>query len=453
MGKGMAKGGLIDKIKAQHFGPKDSTIISSLMHPQEATARAGDWLQEKMRMASGNPYEEFTPDEQAQAGLDIAGLANTGAMPFSPMTGKGTLGMFAGLKSSTADLGAHETAQAMEAAGKSPEEILKATGWFKNPDEGWRYEISDANARMKLPMSEMLESKSFGPTKGNYKLGDVLEHPELYKAYPDVAEVPFTVREGFMDYGKGLQGWRGDKGIGLTPYVQDPLGTLLHEAQHEIQGKENWAQGGNANTVMEAIPHNTKLEMAKETMGKLSDKLASKSNLLAELDKLRGTPEFNSLQSLGPNNDAAFKAYWDVNMGRAQGDIDALKAAHNATMSQISKAKEEVANSLFGAPFYKISKEQRELLDLMTHPEKVQSAVDEMAKLNKDIADLQSGDPKALQKHTNMHEMYKRLAGETEARNVTDRRRMTGEERIAKPSWETQEYPFIQQFIARQSGK
>ena len=77
----------------------------------------------------------------------------------------------------------------------------------------------------------------------------------------------------------------------------------------------------------------------------------------------------------------------------------------------------------------------------------------EMAKLNKDIADLQSGDPKALQKHTNMHEMYKRLAGETEARNVTDRRRMTGEERIAKPSWETQEYPFLQQFIARQSGK
>ena len=453
MGKGMAKGGLVDKIKAQHFGPKDSTIISSLMHPQEATARAGDWLQEKMRMVSGNPYEEFTPDEQAQAGLDIAGLANTGAMPFSPMTGKGTLGMFAGLKSSTADLGAHETAQAMETAGKSPEEILKATGWFKNPDEGWRYEISDANARMKLPMSEMLESKTFGPTRGNYKLGDVLEHPELYKAYPDVAEVPFTVREGFMDYGKGLQGWRGDKGIGLTPYVQDPLGTLLHEAQHEIQGKENWAQGGNANTVMEAIPHDTKLEMAKEAMGKLSDKLASKSNLLAELDKLRGTPEFNSLQSLGPNNDAAFKAYWDVNMGRTQGDIDALKAAHNATMSQISKAKEEVANSLFGVPFYKISKEQRELLDLMTHPEKVQSAVDEMAKLNKDIADLQSGDPKALEKHTNMHEMYKRLAGETEARNVTDRRRMTGEERIAKPSWETQEYPFIQQFIARQSGK
>jgi hypothetical protein len=107
MGKGMAKGGLVDKIKAQHFGPKDSTIISSLMHPQEATARAGDWLQEKMRIASSNPYEEFTPDEQAQAGLDIAGLANTGAMPFSPMTGKGTLGMFAGLKSSTADLGAH----------------------------------------------------------------------------------------------------------------------------------------------------------------------------------------------------------------------------------------------------------------------------------------------------------------------------------------------------------
>ena len=453
MGKGMAKGGVVDKIKAQHFGPKDSTIVSSLMHPQEAATRAGDWLQEKMRIASGNPYEEYTPEQQAQAGLDIAGLANTGAMPFSPMTGKGTLGMFAGLKSNTADLGAHETAQAMETAGKSPEEILKATGWFKNPDEGWRYEISDANARMKLPMSEMLESKLFGPTKGNYKLSDVLEHPELYKAYPDVAEVPFTVREGFMDYRKGLQGWRGDNGIGLTPYVQDPLGTLLHEAQHEIQGKENWAQGGNANTVMEAIPHDTKLEMAKETIGKLSDKLASKSNLLAELDKLRGTPEFNVLHEAGRKNNEAWDAYWKASMSKEQTNKEELKAAQSAVQKQLLVTQDEIANKLFGATSYRLSKEQQDLLSLMSDPKKVQSTIDEMAKLNKDIADLQSGDPKALEKHTNMHEMYKRLAGETEARNVTDRRRMSGEERIAKPSWETQEYPFIQQFIARQSGK
>ena len=167
-------------------------------------------------------HPEYYPEQVvASAGLDLAGLANTGAMPFMPATGKGTLGIFAGLKSNTADLGAHETAKAMEAAGKAPEEILKATGWQKNPDEGWRYEISDQNARMKIPMSEILESPLFGSPKGNYVLGDVLHHPELYKAYPDVANVPFINRRGFMDFG-GLQGWRGENQIGLTPYVENP---------------------------------------------------------------------------------------------------------------------------------------------------------------------------------------------------------------------------------------
>jgi hypothetical protein len=87
-------GVLKDKLNAQDFGPNDSIIASSLMHPQEAAGRASDWLQEKMRIASGRPYEEnFTPDQQTQAGLDLAGLMQTGAMPFAPASAGGTLGM------------------------------------------------------------------------------------------------------------------------------------------------------------------------------------------------------------------------------------------------------------------------------------------------------------------------------------------------------------------------
>jgi len=87
-------GVLKDKLNAQDFEPNDSVIVSSLMHPQEAAGRASDWLQEKMRIASGRPYEEnFTPDQQAQAGLDLAGLMQTGAMPFAPASSGGTLGM------------------------------------------------------------------------------------------------------------------------------------------------------------------------------------------------------------------------------------------------------------------------------------------------------------------------------------------------------------------------
>ena len=76
-----------------NFGPNDSMIASTIHHPVEAVRRAGDWLQEKERILSGRPYEDdFTPEDQALAGLDIAGLAETGSMPFAPISAGGTLG-------------------------------------------------------------------------------------------------------------------------------------------------------------------------------------------------------------------------------------------------------------------------------------------------------------------------------------------------------------------------
>jgi hypothetical protein len=76
-----------------NFGPNDSMIASTIRHPAEAVRRAGDWLQEKERILSGRPYEDdFTPEDQALAGLDIAGLAETGSMPFAPISAGGTLG-------------------------------------------------------------------------------------------------------------------------------------------------------------------------------------------------------------------------------------------------------------------------------------------------------------------------------------------------------------------------
>jgi len=76
-----------------NFGPNDSVIASSIRHPAEALQRAGDWLQEKERILSGRPYEDdFTPEQQTQAALDLAGLAETGSMPFAPSSAGGTLG-------------------------------------------------------------------------------------------------------------------------------------------------------------------------------------------------------------------------------------------------------------------------------------------------------------------------------------------------------------------------
>jgi hypothetical protein len=87
-----------------NFGPEDSMIASTIHHPVEAARRAKDAFMRSIDTASGRPREILDEssvfpfgiapsiDEQAQAGLDLAGLAQTGAMPFAPESAGGTLG-------------------------------------------------------------------------------------------------------------------------------------------------------------------------------------------------------------------------------------------------------------------------------------------------------------------------------------------------------------------------
>ena len=99
----------LDRLKKAYersnFGPNDSVIASTIHHPIEAAKRAKDSLMRSIDTAAGVPREILdessafpfgiapSMDEQAQAGLDLAGLAQTGAMPFAPESAGGTLGM------------------------------------------------------------------------------------------------------------------------------------------------------------------------------------------------------------------------------------------------------------------------------------------------------------------------------------------------------------------------
>jgi hypothetical protein len=89
----------------QNFGDEDSIIASTLLHPQEASKRAKDYLMRSIDTAGGRPREILDEssafpigvapsiDEQSQAAFDLAGLAQTGGLPFAPTSAGGTLGM------------------------------------------------------------------------------------------------------------------------------------------------------------------------------------------------------------------------------------------------------------------------------------------------------------------------------------------------------------------------
>ena len=79
------------------------------------------------------------------------------------------------------------------------------------------------------------------------KLADVLDYPELYDAYPELADV--TVRYATMDdaYGRALYG-NGEPAILINHNLEGEWSRirsiLLHEIQHHIQHIEGFAKGG-----------------------------------------------------------------------------------------------------------------------------------------------------------------------------------------------------------------
>lgn len=61
--------------------------------------------------------------------------------------------------------------------GADEVEIWQKTGWFKDKDEAWKFEIGDSNARLNP-----------GFQSGG-RLGELLDHEELFKAYPELKDV------------------------------------------------------------------------------------------------------------------------------------------------------------------------------------------------------------------------------------------------------------------------
>ncbi|MBO6100313.1 MAG: hypothetical protein J6P07_03145, partial [Spirochaetaceae bacterium] len=188
-------------------------------------------------------------------------------------------------------------AKEMEADGKEAKTIRLATGWEKGSDGKWKYEIDDSNISLDLyagmktwerfhPEYKRLQKKFlngevlseeeektfeqlgeeylerqdkktdlsegeklFGKT---FQLEDVLDYPELYKAYPTLQAVSVTIKDSENN---GVQGQFEEdterivlfkpKGMSFSNWEDKTKTVLLHEIQHAIQKIEGFAKGGS----------------------------------------------------------------------------------------------------------------------------------------------------------------------------------------------------------------
>lgn len=145
---------------------------------------------------------------------------------------------YAGRNANGANLESLREAQEMQAAGADMESIRKATGWHEGMDGKWRFEINDSRMQLRADAADI----------PNYTtLGELVDAPELFEDYPDMADLSVT----FHTLEDGQNGGYSRKfdSIELSRDLKNRpealLNSLIHEVQHAIQSREGFASGAN----------------------------------------------------------------------------------------------------------------------------------------------------------------------------------------------------------------
>jgi hypothetical protein len=235
------------------------------------------------------------PLSGARAVMAVPRAIKRAGQDFAMASTEGIPRMFIGPKAKTWDRAKADAAARMEQEGRDPVDIWRQTGTFRGADGIQRQEISDVGAIHRSPVDlkdlgiqkkrEALDlqqriagipgqkdmfpkalTEARRPAREQVKrlkeeadeLGRhsdvrgqsakfVLEHPELYRAYPELADI--NVLQGGRGSGEfaSLMGRKGGMEMEVTQsgLIRNPRSSMLHEMQHAVQTLEDMAPGGN----------------------------------------------------------------------------------------------------------------------------------------------------------------------------------------------------------------
>ena len=312
-----------------------------------------------------------------------------------------------GESATLADKDKLKQAQKMEQSGMTADEIFKETGWYKGNEGKWRFELDDSNWNLK-------DIRKINP-EGNTKLENILDAPELYRAYPELKEltVQFNPNLDKNNYGSlTTDMFTGEPRIVINSKLIDKtdpksfemlklknqpeiFSTLQHEIQHYIQNKEGFSSG--------ASPAYWFNEKNKEYKEKIFNVFGDKSKILSKYGYDNGN-----------------KVYFDLRQLVIQKSI-----MHN-TEVELTELKDTEANQQQIKNNKGIIESRKQWLE--KDMKEIQSIVNEkdMLKLNKV---LQEYDEFLKKGHIEASKLYLNTAGEQESRDVESRIKLTSEEK------------------------
>ena len=210
-------------------------------------------------------------------------------------TGSETRYSFGGEKAKTADIGLLQKAETLEKDGASAEEIRKVTGWSRGLDNKWKFEIDDSKAKYKEEKIRLGKAVN---------LNEVLEHKDLFKAYPDLKKV--KVKEISNLDANGIYSPNFDCiFINENLPIQEKLKSLIHEVQHAIQVREGFAVGES--------PDN---ENRNQSAGEIEADDVKARQSMSKAERLNTFPK-----SMKPNPNADV-VFWDNGNIKNMGDVN-----------------------------------------------------------------------------------------------------------------------------------
>ena len=181
-------------------------------------------------------------------------------------------------------------AKLMDANGELRSDIWYDTNWTRGADKKWRTEISDKGAKFTF---EKIMSGGNVRMDTLYKLGDILDHPKLFKLYPELANYKIEYDADVAPRNAAFIPSK--KQILMSGQYVDDMPTLLHEIQHAIQELEGFGRGANpadmdvlnasiaSKWAASADLFNTPPE-AKEAMVKYRDAVKAKEQAVRDRD-------------------------------------------------------------------------------------------------------------------------------------------------------------------------
>ncbi|MCD7799157.1 MAG: hypothetical protein LUG84_07110 [Akkermansiaceae bacterium] len=239
------------------------------------------------------------------------------------------------------------------------------------------------------------------------KLGEVLDYPELFDAYPELAEMEARDR----DLGKGYYGsydqWTHIITINETLTPEERRSALLHEIQHAIQDIEGFAAGSSVGAAGDKA---RRIQWARE---KLKD-------YRWELKQTEAYPEEMK----------------DMDRSALKGARDKLLADYTALGAEHLRKTKKERRSLTDEE----RKKEAELWDSYRDYDSLLSMVESKGKKNarevveelkKEIKQTQAQlrGVHGVRQSLSDYELYRRTPGEIESRNVQERRNWTAEQR------------------------